>query len=446
MSDIAVVPSGELVQTDALRADLVFVPGGVEAIISRIEERVRATRTDISTIAGRKAVASLAYKVARSKAALDRMGKDLTDEWRQRAEHVHADRRLIVKRLDALADEVRRPLTEWEDREKARVAALDRALGEMWALAEPEPPYTSADLHAKLAAFEARPPFDWQEFAQRAAEAARAIAAHLRDLIAKTEEAEAQAAELARLRAEEEERQRQEAERQRVEREARIAAEAARVARLEAEQLAAQRAAEAQRKAAEQAAEVARKAQAELDAAAERQRQAEELAARAERDRIAQAERDRLAAEEAQRVAAAAALEAEQKAEAEHRRLRREVEEAAERARQAEVARQVAARQAEQDREAAAAEAERRREAAALQAIAAERARTQAERDAAEAKVKKREADIAHRGRINREAVAAIVLAMSAEEGMHPYVAGRMAVTVVIAIAKGEVPHVRIEY
>ncbi len=53
---------------------------------------------------------------------------------------------------------------------------------------------------------------------------------------------------------------------------------------------------------------------------------------------------------------------------------------------------------------------------------------------------------VTNRQRINREAVAAIVLAMSEEEGMHPYEAGRMAVTVVIAIAKGEVPHVRIEY
>ena len=77
--------STDLVALRVLTPAVVFVPGGVDKIIGQIEAEVRAVKTDISTKAGREAIGSLAYKVARSKTALDDMGKALAADWKARA-------------------------------------------------------------------------------------------------------------------------------------------------------------------------------------------------------------------------------------------------------------------------------------------------------------------------------------------------------------------------
>lgn len=129
MSDVADAPGTALALLGerALVATEVFKPGGVRVLLDQIKAEIAQVEIDISTPEGRKACASLAYKVARSKTALDAMGKTLTDQWRKQAETVHAERRLIEKELDALANEVRAPLTEWENIEKARVKAHEDA-------------------------------------------------------------------------------------------------------------------------------------------------------------------------------------------------------------------------------------------------------------------------------------------------------------------------------
>lgn len=286
----------------------VFAPGGVEALLSRIEREVRAVRTDISTQSGRDQVRSLAYKIARSKTALDAMGKGLTDDARAKIDSVNAERRIIRERMDALAEDVRRPLTEYENAEKARVAAHEAALA---ALVE-APGYgqaeTSADLSLRLEWLRNQPRRDWQEFAARAADTLAAEIARTERLLAAAQNREAEAAELARLRAEEAERARQEAARLQAEREARIAAEAAERAKREAEE----RAAHAARVAAEQA-------EAERRAAERQRRDAEERAARAEAaaaEAARRAEADRIAAVEAERRRVAQAEEAARQAEA----------------------------------------------------------------------------------------------------------------------------------
>jgi len=299
----------------------VFAPGGVEALLSRIEREVRAVRADISTQAGRDQVRSLAYKIARSKTALDAMGKGLTDDARAKIDSVNAERRIIRERMDALAEEARRPLTEYENAEKARVAAHEAALA---ALVE-APGYgqaeTSADLSLRLEWLRNQPRRDWQEFAIRAADTLAAEIARTERLLAAARVREAEAAELARLRAEEAERARQEAERQRAEREARIAAEAAERAKREAEE----RASHAARVAAEQA-------EAERRAAERQRREAEERAARAEAEAAETARRA-----EAARIAAAERAERERVAAVEAERRR--VAEAAERQAQEDAAR-----------------------------------------------------------------------------------------------------------
>jgi len=297
-----------LLETRALVPQQVFAPGGVMALLARLEADVRAVKTDISTAIGREQVRSLAYKVTRSKTALDSMGKALTDEWRARTDAVNAERRTIRERLDALAEEVRRPLTAWEQAEKDRVAGHERALAEMVEAPGYGAMETPAELELRLSYLRSYPARDWREFAARAADTLAAEIERTERLLTAARKREAEAAELARLRAEEAERARQEAARLQAEREARIAAEAAEKAQRQAEE----RAAHAARVAAEQA-EAERRA-------AERQRcEAEERAARAEAaaaEAARRAEAERIAAVEAERRRVAQAEEAARQAEA----------------------------------------------------------------------------------------------------------------------------------
>ena len=111
----------DLIIPEVLNVQAVFVEaGGVEKIIAEIETKARAVKTDISTTSGRMAVASLAHKVARSKTALDELGKNFVAELKKTTSAVDAERRTIRDRLDALKDEVRKPLTEWENADKLR--------------------------------------------------------------------------------------------------------------------------------------------------------------------------------------------------------------------------------------------------------------------------------------------------------------------------------------
>ena len=131
MSDV-MESTGALALIETTNLVAIFTDeGGVEAIVKRIEAdaRARAADRDISTARGREEVASLARtKIARSKTALISAGKKLTEDWRKQTAAVNADCKLIETRLDALRDEVRAPLTAWENAEKDRIKAHEAAL------------------------------------------------------------------------------------------------------------------------------------------------------------------------------------------------------------------------------------------------------------------------------------------------------------------------------
>lgn len=374
---LAIIPDRPLVATE------VFAQGGVDAVLASIAAKARAHKPDISTEAGRQKVASIAYQVARSKTALDDMGKGLVAGWKTAAAAVDADRRRIREFLDALRDEVRAPLTAFEQAEESRIARHEQALASIseapgfYSMAHP-----SGTLRALLVRLQAYDTSGFEEFTARAQHALASEVALAKGALAAAEKREAEAAELERLRAEADARRQQDAERERQEREARIAAEAAERARQAAEQ----------------------------KAAAE-SRAAEERAAAALREAEQKAERERFAAERA----------AQEKAAAEERaaRAERDAEDAARRAAAERVA---AAERAERER-VEAVEAERRRAAAA----------EKAQRDADE----RRAADKAHRGAINRAAYDALLKLGLTDEHAR---------SVIAAIVRGGIPHTSIRY
>ncbi|KAF1009531.1 MAG: hypothetical protein GAK28_00169 [Luteibacter sp.] len=248
--------------------------GNLDDLLARIRQETITIIPDVTTDKGRKEIASLAYKVARSKTVIDDAGKALVADWKAKSAEVDAARKKARDTLDALKGEIRQPLTDWEE-EQERIAR-EAAEAEARARAEAEA--------ARLAEIERRE----AEIREREAAIARA-------------EAERIAAEKAEREA-----------RERVEREERIRQEAAERAKKEAEEAIAraEREAKEARERADReradaverervAAERAEHARVEAIRAAE-QRAADE-AARAERERKAEA--DRIEAENARRAA-----------------------------------------------------------------------------------------------------------------------------------------------
>ena len=97
-------------------------PNGLDPYLARIKEELDAFVPDVSTKKGRDAIASMAYRVAKSKTALDNIGKDLVAELKDVPKKIDAERKRFRDLLDVWKDEVRKPLTEWDDVEAVREA------------------------------------------------------------------------------------------------------------------------------------------------------------------------------------------------------------------------------------------------------------------------------------------------------------------------------------
>ncbi|HDU2986724.1 TPA: hypothetical protein RFJ59_000432 [Klebsiella pneumoniae subsp. pneumoniae] len=249
----------------------------LDPLIEAIEKEARSLVPDVTTKKGRDAIASMAHKVARSKTYIDNAGKDLVAELKALPRQIDESRRVVRERLDALKDEVRRPLTEWEA-EQERIKAEEAMLAlhvEALAMNEEFDRQLAARIESDHEmALLMNDAFD-REQADKAAEAERQRIAHEEEIKRQAEEkAKREAAEqaqreidaaaarereaiLAKERAEREQREAAErAEREKqaaVEAERRKAQEEADRIRREAEQREQARLAEEKRKADEQA-------------------------------------------------------------------------------------------------------------------------------------------------------------------------------------------------
>lgn len=112
-----------LATINEVKAVEVFSSDNAEKLIEGIEKEVRSFVPDLSNVKGRKEIASLSAKVSKSKVVLDNLGKTLVADWKASAKLVDNDRRMVRDRLDSLRDEVRKPLTDWEAKEKASIEA-----------------------------------------------------------------------------------------------------------------------------------------------------------------------------------------------------------------------------------------------------------------------------------------------------------------------------------
>lgn len=270
----------------------------VDGFLKKVREEVEAHEPDTSTKKGRDAIASLAYKVSQTKAAADKKRLELTADLRAKVSEINELGGVVTTELEKLRDIARRPLTEWEEKEAARVAKCKSDISLLKLALTYTPDQGEGNLSQNLQTVRSMA-FDMPAFADFLDEArsAQAVAVdHLTRQIAIAKQIAEQAAELERMRVAQAERDRIEAER--------LAKEAEEVADRE-------RQAQAERERIEQA----RLKKEREEAEAERIRLAAE---KARLDAEAKAERDRKEAEakrEAEHQAALAQAEADRRAE-----------------------------------------------------------------------------------------------------------------------------------
>lgn len=322
-------------------------------MLQEIESEAGKFVADVTTEEGRKEIASMAYKVARTKTALDDAGKSLTEDWKKKAAVIDAQRKIVRETLDALKDKIRKPLDEFEVAEENRVNERKERIAKIECFKHTISNST-ATLESAIKEIRQLLQFDWQEFAYKAETTANEVIEILQQRLDAAKKYEEDQAELARFKKEKEERERKE-------REEKIAQEAADKAKREAE---------------------------------ERAKKIEQEKIEAEK-RATQAEEDRKRAEE----------------------------------------------KAKRDAELAKKEAEERAKKAAADAVEKERQRVAEEERKEKEAAEKREANKRHRTKINNEIINHLKAIIDNETNLQ-----HQAEAIVEAIAKGEVPHVSINY
>lgn len=348
-----------------------------KTIYTKLEQQIKDAEPDVTTNVGREAIASLAYKISRTKTGLNDAAAALTADQKAIIDVVNKERREMRDELDALRDRARAPLNEWEAEEKERKALVEATVFGL-ANIKTHPAFGKtaiecnseqlASIINKLASTKYQPSVYLDRLEEVQALHGEAIAS-IEVLYSNAKVQEAQQAELEELRALKQ--QREEEDRLRAEEEAAAEAEKKRIeqARIDEEN----RKAEAERLEREAKERADRQAQEAIDVANQRAKDAEELAER----QAQEAEDDKI-------------------------RIEKEAKERAE----------------------FAAKEERNR-----QARIAETARLQDE---------ERAADLKHRRKINKAALAAILKVSEVSEDQ-----GKM---IVQAISKGHVPHISIKY
>lgn len=119
-----VIEPTDLIKVEELDATALFAKTeAVQPLLDKIAEAVKRHVPDVETDAGRKAIASLARKVASSKVILDDLGKDHVAALKTRTKAVDVVRKHIRDTLDKLRDDTRQPLTEYEAQIEAQAEA-----------------------------------------------------------------------------------------------------------------------------------------------------------------------------------------------------------------------------------------------------------------------------------------------------------------------------------
>ena len=97
----------------------------LENLLLKIKKEVSTIVPDVTTAKGRKEITANVSRVTKSKTLLDKVGKEYNAAQKELLKAFDSRRKHAFDFLEALQKEVRKPLTEWEDKEKDRIAKCE---------------------------------------------------------------------------------------------------------------------------------------------------------------------------------------------------------------------------------------------------------------------------------------------------------------------------------
>lgn len=199
----------DLIVVETLKAEEVFAPEkpSIKALISDVTERAEKFKGDVSTESGRKEIASFAYKIARSKTALDGLGKDYVAKIKAETKIIDDLRKEMRDTFDALKNKVRAPLDEYEEAERRREEAIKETIRDLTNLSQATMTEIDRLEDGLRVAKETVIGEEFGALKDMALDAKEKAVAYLTNRIAEMKQAEADRAELEALRAEREARE-----------------------------------------------------------------------------------------------------------------------------------------------------------------------------------------------------------------------------------------------
>jgi len=198
----------------------IFKENKADDFLAGVEKEVeefKKTR-DISTPKGRAEIKAFSYKVAQTKAPMWQAGLSLTEEMRGKINKINAERERIAEKLQSFQDDVRQPLTDFENKEKERIKYFQGKIADLEFYKSCHydiivDSKTATEALNKLDE-DYKSVSDWQEFATKAKNTFDDVNSYLFDVREDWGMKEVAAAELEKLRKEKEERDQKEREEQ----------------------------------------------------------------------------------------------------------------------------------------------------------------------------------------------------------------------------------------
>lgn len=173
-------------------------PSNLELLTDYLRELKGGITYDLSTQAGRSEVTKACSVITGLKSDIEKAGLAKTKDWRERTNAVNATKRKVGDCFVAIKDDLRKPLTDWENAQKAR----DARVTAFWETVNKDVYGSVTEIEAAISTLEglALNDFEGDEkaYAQGAIDGAKSKAT---DALGKAKQAEQDAIELQELRA-----------------------------------------------------------------------------------------------------------------------------------------------------------------------------------------------------------------------------------------------------
>jgi hypothetical protein len=118
----------ELVVVKPVDVPALFKEGGCDPVLGKLREILNGFEGDVSTAKGRKEIISFSRRFSTMKGMVDGHGKALIEKEKERLKIVDSERKKFRDECDMMRDEARKPVTDWEDAHKKRVADIEERI------------------------------------------------------------------------------------------------------------------------------------------------------------------------------------------------------------------------------------------------------------------------------------------------------------------------------